>query len=164
MEPPVDQFEGRLRDADVRLDPGEGQVANVPFAELFFQAVDTEAMKGELLGAIGDQGGDLGDGRSEPLRILLGRPDGDREHLRRFDQADGVGDDKVAEPDRRQELFLEVDDEQAAVSGGQAVGRGHGRAIPSRSGQEVQADAKGSGSGVSSIRPDSALLDRERLR
>ena len=125
-EAQVEQFEGRLGDADVGLDPGERHVADV---------AGRRAARGA--------GGPRSSGRSS-WRAGRGsarrsrRPSGPgpcgycsvaqtgipRARAPRI-RADRVGDHRLAVRDQRQELLLEVHDQQPAMLRGQSLGRTH---------------------------------------
>ena len=112
------QLQGRLGDADVGLDPGQGDVADapgLPGASTIPGA--PREWKVVLAGRSGISSASSGDGRAEPPGILLGRQDRDAQEPRRPDQPDGVGEEPVAAVDGREELLLDVDDQQGAALG-----------------------------------------------
>ena len=95
-EAQAQQLQRRLGDADVGLDPDQGDVADLSAVELLEELAAPRSSGNASWRPVRDQLGELGDGRAEPLGILLGGPDGDAEQPRRPDQADGVGDHELA--------------------------------------------------------------------
>jgi hypothetical protein len=104
-----EEVEGRLGDADVGLDAGQGHMADAASMQLLEEFGNAAARKAAFLGPVRNPLGDGGDGRPQAAGILLGRQNRKFKSLGGVEQQASILDQFGVSVDVREQPLLNVD-------------------------------------------------------